>query len=51
MAQQVTNPTNIHEDAGLTDQRSGVAVSYGVGPRRDEAQIWRCCGCDIGWQL
>ena len=55
MAQQVTNPTSIHEDLGSTlgltqwVKRPGVAVSCGVGHRGD--WIWPCYGCGVGQQL
>ena len=47
----VTNETSIHENtSSISDlaqwvKGSGFAMSCGV------AQIWYCCGCDVGWQL
>ena len=39
VAQQVTNPISIHEDAGLILGLSSVL------------RTWCCCGCGVGWQL
>ena len=50
-----TNMTCIHEDAGLSPdpaQRVGGPVLLGaVAQVTDAAQIPRCCGCGVGWQL
>ena len=54
-AQQVKNPSSIHEHTGLTpglaqwvkDQALLQAVAQAV----DAAQIWHCSGCAVGWQL
>ena len=55
MAEQVTNPSSIHEDAGsipgLTQGslRSFIAMSYGVGLRQGLDLALHDCG--VGWQL
>ena len=54
-AQQVKNPSSIHDHTGLTpglaqwvkDQALLQAVAQAV----DAAQIWHCSGCAVGWQL
>ena len=48
MAQQLTNPTRIHEDAGLIPglaQGSGVAMSCGIDQRcgSDSEVLWPWC--------
>ena len=52
VAQQVTNPTSVHEDVGsipgLTQWVKDLALPQ-VGHRR--AQIWCCWGCGVGQQL
>ena len=48
VVQRLRNPTSIHEDAGLIP---GLVqwVKDPVFPWA--AQIWRCCGCGVDWQL
>ena len=53
MAQWLTNPNSIHKDADSwprsLGERSGVAVSCGVGHRLGSDQC--CCGCGVGYRL
>ena len=55
MAQQLTNSTNIHSDAdlipGLAQWAKDPASPWAVLQVADAAQIPRCCGCGVGWQL
>ena len=55
MAQQVTNPTNIHDDSSslrphLTQWVKDLALPN-PAQVADAAQMPRCCGCGVGRQL
>ena len=49
------NLTSVHEDAGLfpgsTHWVGDLALPVSCGVGQDAAQIPRCCGCGVGWQL
>ena len=55
MAQQLTNPTRIREDAGLfpglAQSVKDPALPWTLVQVADAAEIPHCCGCDVGWQL
>ena len=55
VAQKVTNPTSIHEDAslipGLDQQVKDLALPWVVVEVADPAQFPHCCGCCVVQQL
>ena len=55
MAQQITNPTGVHEDAGLipslTQWIKDLALSWAVVQVTDADWIPYYCGCGVGQQL
>ena len=55
VAQQVTNPINIHEEAGLIlgliQQVKDPAVPRAVVQFTDAAGILHCCGCSVDQQM
>ena len=55
MAQQVKNPTNIHEDEdlipGLTQWVEDLALPQAAAWFADMARILHCCGWGKVWQL
>ena len=51
MVQCVKNSTSIHEDVGLLSGLRTWVLLQAVVQVTDVVQIWRCCGCGVGWQL
>ena len=55
MAQQIKNPTSMHEDVGLihgfTQRVKNPELPQAEAWVMDSAQIWHCCGCGVGLQM
>ena len=42
---------DVGSSTGLLQWGKNLALPQAAVWNKDAAQIWHCCGCDIGWQL